>query len=172
MARPRKPTHLKVIEGTTRPDRANPAEPDPARGVPPAPRHLRPAARAAWGRVSKLLDSMGVLTLADGLALERLCDCYADIIEARESFAQTVMIEVVEDGEAREKALAAGGEVRYVTHGKGGPMLRTRPEIAVIADADRRLRGYLADFGLTPAARSKVPSVKGSGKDPLAEYFG
>jgi phage terminase small subunit len=41
----------------------------------------------AWGRLTVLLDGMGVLTVADTLALERLCDIYADILQLRDTIA-------------------------------------------------------------------------------------
>ncbi len=34
-----------------------------------------------------LLDGMGILTIADTLALERLCDIYADILQLRLTIA-------------------------------------------------------------------------------------
>lgn len=38
----------------------------------------------ACGRLTVLLDRMGVLAEADGFALERLCDWYAEIFALRE----------------------------------------------------------------------------------------
>ena len=51
-------------------------------------------------------------------------------------------------------------------------MVRTRPEVAIRADADRRFRAYLVEFGLTPAARSKVKISDQKAKDPRARFFG
>jgi len=50
-------------------------------------------------------------------------------------------------------------------------MVRTRPEVAVIADADRRFKSYLVEFGLSPAARSKVVTPGKPGEGTLDEYF-
>jgi phage terminase small subunit len=41
----------------------------------------------AWGKLTVLLDGMGILTVADTLALERLCDIYADILQLRLTIA-------------------------------------------------------------------------------------
>jgi phage terminase small subunit len=35
-------------------------------------------------------------------------------------------------------------------------MIRARPEVAMIADADRRIMMWMSKFGLTPADRSRV----------------
>ncbi|GCE89674.1 putative phage terminase small subunit [Komagataeibacter diospyri] len=162
MARPRKPTHLKVVTGTAQACRANPKEPKPKRARPMAPTGLSKRAKAVWTKAARLLDGMGVLTTADGLALEGLCEAVADELEARASLARPIVTQV-QDGVAddetpimREIEVAAAGAQTYVTIGKSGPMVRMRPEVAAIADANRRVAMWLAKFGLTPADRSKV----------------
>lgn len=138
MARPRKPTHLKVVAGTEKPCRANKAEPKPRKLRPVSPSHLSDKAKSAWDAVSVILERMGVLTEADGLALEGLCEAYADLTAARDS-------------------LPEDGSLTYETTNKdGGVMIRPRPEVAMIADADRRFAMWLTKFGLTPADRSRV----------------
>ncbi|MDQ1077996.1 phage terminase small subunit P27 family [Pseudoroseomonas cervicalis] len=145
MARPRKPTHLKVVAGTERPSRVNKAEPKPRRKPPAPPSHLSDKAREAWAAVSVLLDRMGVLTEADGMAVEGLCEAYADLYAARE-------------------ALSARGGLTYETVSQTGAVMhRPYPEVSMIADADRRFRMWLASVGLTPADRSKVAG------EPVAE---
>jgi phage terminase small subunit len=43
----------------------------------------------------------------------------------------------------------------------------------MLADADRRFKSYLVEFGLTPAARSKVQIKDDEPKeDQFAEFFG
>jgi hypothetical protein len=51
-------------------------------------------------------------------------------------------------------------------------VIRARPEVALRADADMRLRAYLNDFGLMPAVRSKVQARGTAGSGPLDRYFG
>ena len=65
MARPRKPSHLKVVAGTDQPCRTNKREPKPKRERPSPPAHLSDKAKTAWGAASIILDRMGVLTEAD-----------------------------------------------------------------------------------------------------------
>jgi P27 family predicted phage terminase small subunit len=148
----KKTTQQKRIEGTLRKDRLNPNEPTPAPGIPKAPAHLSARARAAWKVLSERLDAIGVLTQADGLALEGLCEAYADLQQARESLA------------------AHGGRVTYECTTKSGDvMYRSHPEVAMIADADRRVQTWLAKFGLTPADRSRVSAREP--KDPHDELW-
>ena len=168
---PPKPTRLKLVKGTLENTRANPREPKAEPGRPEAPSHLQPRAREAWDYVVPLLDRMGILTEADGMGLERLCELYADILEARASLNREVHVLTPDAGAT--VLVAAAGEITYVTYGKGGPMLRSRPELTLIADADRRFRGYLQDFGLTPSARSRVSTLGQDAEPDSAEkYFG
>ena len=104
--------------------------------------------------MSLLLDGMGVLTTADSLALERLCDIYADILQLRE----TIAIE---------------GRTYTTKTQMGDFLIKANPAVAMLADADRRFKSYLVEFGLTPAARTKVKVDGGEEKeDPLSQFFG
>jgi P27 family predicted phage terminase small subunit len=97
---------------------------------------------------------MGVLTTADALALECLCEAYADLLSARTALAKR------------------GASLSYETKTKeGGVMHRAYPEVAMVSDADRRFVMHLGRFGLTPADRSRV-SAHGGGADenPFAAF--
>ena len=152
MARPRKPTKLKLLKGTAQKCRMNPKEPKPARGIPSPPPHLSDRAKTAWGYVGGLLDRMGIVTEGDALGLEGLCQCYSELVEARE-------------------ALRERGATTYESvNGGGGTMYRAYPEVALVADADRRFRGWLQAFGLTPADRSRVSASEKEDSNPFAEF--
>ena len=76
MANRRKPTALKVMQGTNQPSRSNPAEPEfePTDGLEP-PEWLRDGeAVAAWREWAGLLESQRVLTEADRRALGMMCN--------------------------------------------------------------------------------------------------
>lgn len=171
--RPRKPTHLKLVTGTAQPCRTNKKEPKPNRERPSPPAHLSDKAKTAWGAVSLILDRMGVLTEADGPALEGLCGAYADLVAARHSLSLPMILRYKDlNGQEIVSEASEAGERYYWTFGKGGPMRRARPEVADIADADRRFAMWLSKFGLTPADRSRV-SGEGAGeadKDPWAGF--
>lgn len=84
MARPRKPTSLKVVAGTQRADRANGAEPDAMllNDLEP-PQHLDAAAAEVWRELAPRLRQSQVLTVLDTVALEMLCNSVADMRQVR-----------------------------------------------------------------------------------------
>ena len=150
-----KPTALKLISGNAGKRKINKTKPKPKRVIPSCPAHLEDSGKVAWGRLTVLLDRMGVLTEADSAALERLCDCYTDILECRELIKQ--------DGRTY-KTLTAQGDT----------LIKGNPAVTQLRAADAQFKSYLIEFGLTPAARSKVHATPDDDKkaDPLAEFFG
>ena len=162
-----KPTVLKLVTGNPGKRAINKREPKPRREIPSCPAHLSDSAKVAWGRLCVILDRMGVLTEADSLALERLCDCYTEILECREIVAR--------DGRTYSsittKTTSEEGEETTTEEVKS--LLKANPAVAMLADADRRFKSYLVEFGLTPAARTKVKTEPDGDekKDPLGKYF-
>lgn len=148
------PTELKLVRGNPGKRPINKKEPLPAKRIPSTPAHLTDEGQVAWGRLTVLLDRMGVLTEADGFALERLCDCYSEILALRE-------------------LVDANGRTYETTSTQGELVIKANPAVAMLADADRRFKSYLVEFGLTPAARSKV-QIKDDDdqEDQFAEFFG
>lgn len=157
-----KPTHLKVVSGNPGKRALNKREPKPQKVIPSCPEHLSTESKVAWGRLVTMLDRMGVLTEADALALERLCDCYAEILDCRRLIER--------DGRTYSSVSTGKKE-----GDEPAVLVKANPAVAMLADADRRFKGYLVEFGLTPAARSKVEVKGGDGdkqEDPLQEFFG
>jgi len=76
MPNPRRPDELKVITGTFRRDRADPAG-APHFGklteFPPAPQHLNADGAAMWRELLAELGTPGVIQASDVYALEQLC---------------------------------------------------------------------------------------------------
>lgn len=158
MSKGRKPTpsHLKVVAGTNRADRENKNEPKPRHAKPEAPAHMSARGREAWDYVVMVLDRMGVLTEADALAVELMCEARADWLSARSAIA------------------AAGGETyESINEQTGAVLIKAHPAVAMRNDASRRLQSLLAEFGMTPSSRSRVSAAEGAGEaDPAAEFFG
>jgi len=148
-----KPTHLKVVTGNPGKRKINDKEPTPAREIPSPPEHLSDWGKVAWGKLTVLLDGMGILTVADTLALERLCDLYATILRLR----QQIDIE---------------GNTYTTKTQMGDFLIKGHPAVGQLADVDRRFKSYLVEFGLTPAARTKVKVDGGEEEDPLSQFFG
>lgn len=73
----RKPTapHLKVLQGTSRPDREVPDAPeyDLIEDFPAAPIHLNPDGADMWNRLGPQLVAARVLQVVDLFSLEQLC---------------------------------------------------------------------------------------------------
>ena len=150
--RKKKPSHLKLIEGTDRKDRANPNEPKPARKIPPAPSWLDGVGKRAYQDLARTLDKIGVMTEADGFALAMVADAYSQYREAHDGIKTSGLT--------------------YTSLGKeGNEMKRQNPEVGIASDAWRRVMSGLAVFGLTPADRTKVTSALGNNEDPLEEFF-
>ncbi len=166
-----KPSHLKLVQGNPGKRPINASEPHPARARPSAPAHLSEKARETWGYVTGILDRMGILTEADAIGVEMLCEAYADKLAAQAALAlPIVMTRIGKDGAEREYTVAAAGAKTYLGFGKDGVMVRQRPEVAMISDADRRLRAWLAEFGMTASARTRV-KVNGEEKPDEADRF-
>lgn len=100
------------------------------------------------------LDEMGVLTYADAWAIEQLAENYAEILEWRK---------IIDDDGRIVTITMTSGEERDVVN----------PACIALADAEKRFRAMLCEFGLTPSARSRVnakPQEKPN-RDPAAKYF-
>lgn len=80
MGAPRKPTHLKQVQGTAsqHPERINHNEPVPARGIGEAPQTLMEHEREIWDEVVGM-SYPGVLGEADRMALEMMCRLIAEM---------------------------------------------------------------------------------------------
>ena len=145
---PPKPTHLKLLEGDLGRQPVHVRTPKPRRGVPRCPGHLSACAKCLWRALGRELDRMGVITMADGVALEMLCDAYAQYRDARD-------------------VVAIDGLTYKSTTKRGGVIVRARPEVAIAADAWRRTSSMLTAFGLSPASRAKLGVAGADGVDPM-----
>ena len=143
--RKRTPDLLKVIAGTDQKCRMNEDAPAPNRGVVVAPELLSARAADLFSQLSGILDGMGIASPDDVHALTML----AQRIEQFETLSA-----VIED--------------EGYTYKTDGGMWKARPEVAMRSDAMRHAQSLLAEFGLTPAARSKVSAGKAATVNPFA----
>lgn len=148
-----KPTALKLVTGNPGRRPLNKKEPKPKRVIPSPPEHMSARAMAAWGALSTRLDRLGLLTELDALALEQLCENYGEILELRAD-------------------IVANGRFQTVTTQSGDAMERVRPAATLLSDAERRFRAMMAEFGLTPSARSRVTPTTDDDRshDPASAY--
>ena len=140
-----KPTVLKLAEGNPGKRRLNDREPKPSEVMPRCPAHLDKIARREWKRLSDILNRMRVLTEADYLALGNLCLAYSTLIQAQEKLNQTGLL---------------------IKTGSG--YVQQSPLISIITANTQIINRLCQEFGLTPAARTRVQTVEAApGIDPL-----
>jgi len=124
---------------------------EPPKGRPAPPKRLKGDALAEWTRMCDRLELARTLSLVDDAVLYRYCQLHAR-------------------AERLERQIAALKSAFYVDH-MGNE--RVHPAFAQLRAHDQALRGYLVEFGLTPAARSRVkPADAPADKDPFAEFSG
>jgi P27 family predicted phage terminase small subunit len=106
----------------------------------------------AWGNLSAKLDRMGLLTELDDYALERVCETIAEIVELKQDIARH-------------------GRTTKIVRSKK-TMERPRPQLALLDRADKRLRAWMSEFGLTPSARGRINHTElDPNADPAEAYF-
>ena len=134
MGRTAKPTALKAIEGNRGKRAAADKEPefDLLSDLDP-PSHLAERSAVVWRELAWMLRKAHVLTVADKIAFEMLCDAIADYRFVREKRG---------DG--------------FITHSpKTGAEMLDQLLVAQQMLA-KRAEGFLAKFGMDPASRTKV----------------
>lgn len=139
MARPRKPTAIKKLQGTLQKCRTNNDEPQPAtklKQVAP-PSHLSKVAKDAWEfAISQCPD--GVLTSLDFAIFEMWCDTYARILDTEAILKEE------------------GNYVRNPDTGISYP----HPALKQLEGLKYTLKYHATELGFTPASRSKVHVIK------------
>lgn len=145
------PTAIKELQGTLQPCRANKNEPQPTITAPMAPEWMPDAIKAVYNELALHFADLRIMSTADGKALELLADAYHEWKTAR-------------------AFIYANGET-YETETATGRIIRVYPQVNIAADAYKRLRAMLIEFGATPAARSKVEVIKTPHKTSLDELI-
>src|SRR5262245_61164630 len=129
----RKPTPIKVLHGTARPDRTNPNEPhysSPTSLEPPA--WLDAEASGHWRLLAGKLAEAGVLTEVDAPLLAAACERWSVYTRAAARLRRNLTV--------RSRA---NGAV-------------SRPELAIARGALADYLGLMREFGVGPASRGKV----------------
>lgn len=106
-------------------------------------KRCRKVAGAAWKKLVGTLDAHGLLTQIDWIAVEDACVCYAQLQMANRNIARRGLTITTEHGEVRNAAVTAAAQFRTA------------------------LKNYIANLGLSPAARVGLVSAwdKGAGTD-------
>ncbi len=109
--------------------RATPRKPR----APRCPSFLGPVAKAEWRRLAGDLVSRGLLTNLDRAAFAIYCQAWEHVVQSQELVARHGLVSEAEDGSC-------------------GPS----PYFAVLSAATETLTRIAAEFGMTPASRSRI----------------
>lgn len=165
---PKKPTALKLLQGTFRQDRVANHEAKPEVEIPPVPSHLSDEAKVEWGRVSQELATLGLLTRIDRAALAAYCECWSDWVDASRKC-------VGPDGKDR-KVIVTGERLKYdkdghVTERSGGNPIEN-PYFSIKKRSAELMHKFLVEFGMTPAARTRINAVPSGDEKPHSRWAG
>ncbi len=148
---PKTPSYLQLVRGNPSKRPINKNEPKPPSGVPPTPKHLSKQGKYWFKRMADELDEIGVLSQLDAKALELLVEAYVEYRHHCE----------VLDKEG----------YTYKNQTESGLMIKTHPATIMKADVWKRIRAMLSEFGMTPAARTKVNAKSPEQDDPLEAFL-
>lgn len=157
---PKTPTHLRLVRGNPSKRPINKNEPQPPKGVPPVPKHFDKQGKYWFKRMAEELDAIGVISQLDARALELLVEAYTEYRHHCETLdREGYTYAVYSDADADE------GKEREIR------MIKPHPAAMMKADAWKRLRAMLAEFGMTPSSRSKVSKDKPDDDDLLSQFL-
>ena len=134
----KKPTKLKLLEGTARADRRLKNEVDPPVGMPESPAHVTGTARAEWDRMSQYLFNLGLLSECDMAALAAYCVAYGRWADAESMLNQSPSL---------------------IVETQQGNIIQS-PLVGVANTAMKLMLKSATEFGMTPAARTRVAVQK------------
>ena len=152
----RKPTseHLKIVKGTQRKSRVNHDAPVADIDSPRPPSWLSREAVEHFGVLRTRIETLGIASRTDTELLAVAAERIAEI-------------------EACDGLIKEHGRLIETVGGGGNKMIRGNPAVGQRNEAMRHLQALLAEFGLTPAARSKVISLKKKENvNPFAAFNG
>ena len=128
-----KPTSLEIAERRPGHRAINRNEPKARNIAPKCPDHLDDRAKKEWRRMVPILQRMKVLTEADGYSLANLCQTYSTLVTAQEKLSEAGILYKAPSG--------------YIMQS---------PLLAVVNQCIETITRLSREFGLTPAARSRI----------------
>ena|ERR1041385_374204 len=158
----RKPTAMKVIEGTFRQDRANPNEPEakPLKFPCPPSMELNEFGMKEWERSTRVLIDLNVLTEGDVSALTAMCHQFGEFVYCDKEIKEKTYLK-----EPKEYILDMDPNQRI-------EYMRTKylvgKELKKLRKEHLEAYSKLAQqFGLTPVSRARVSAQKKQENNPL-----
>jgi P27 family predicted phage terminase small subunit len=139
---------LKALAGTDQPCRILPDEPLPELASPNAPTWLHREAKREWRRIVPELEALGLLTNLDRSALAGYCQSYARWYEAEVAIRRDGMIMTTATGYQQQT-----------------------PAVGIARQALSDMRAFASEFGLSPAARTRISVKPAEGAKDATEDF-
>ena len=136
------PTALKKLQGNPGRRPLNKDEPKPETLLPEAPAHLSEEALKEWHRAGGFLLNLGLISDLDLAAFAAYCTAYGRWVEAEQSLKDFGVM---------------------LKSPNGFPI--QSPYLAVANRAMEQMRSLLADFGMSPASRTRVSAVAAEPED-------
>lgn len=121
-------------------------------GLPACPDDLSPVARRVWDTDGPMLVRNGVMTEADARAFAGLCVAEALFLRIAPAVDEMPLVQ--------ETTSVDGAGVEHVER-------KTDPGFKAVIELLKERRAQHAQFGMTPASRSKVASARGREEDPI-----
>lgn len=149
-----KPDHLKLVSGTLRPDRVNAAAPKPSEDLPASPDWLSGRAATIFDDLVSIIGPMGIGSSTDTAMLAILASRLEEV---------EICTAIIEDG-----GRTFVSNVSYDDEGRmESQQIKGHPVVAQRSEAMRHAQSLLAEFGLSPAARSKVSANRKDEENPF-----
>ena len=124
---------IKRAEGNPGKRPLNRYEPQPRLTPPKCPAHLDEHAKREWKRIIPILRRMKVLAEADWMALANLCQTWSTLVKAQEKLT----------------------EMGILYKSPSGYVMQS-PLLAIVNQCVDTITKLSREFGLTPAARSRI----------------
>lgn len=165
--------------GTVATSRSSADAPDPPAGRPARPSGLRGRALAEWNRMIDRLEAAKTLSTVDDAALYQYCCLFAETEGIQASRRQTAalvtrlvatidrLVAVAADHDPKAAIIDAAAAIAQIVKLKQLDVKHTTQ----LRQGHMAVRQYLVEFGMTPAARSrvKVPDTPAP-VDPMEEF--
>jgi P27 family predicted phage terminase small subunit len=113
---------------------------------PTCPAHLSPTAKAEWKRLAQDLNAIGLLTRIDRTVLAGYCQAYGRWVEAERKLRETPTILKTPAGYVQQS-----------------------PWLSISNKQMELMARYMAELGLTPSSRSRLPVTVPTGRPKLWE---
>jgi P27 family predicted phage terminase small subunit len=138
-------------------------EPTPPLGPPDMPPDLPELAKKEWKSIVPQLEQLGLLSRIDGKALAGYCHAYARWAQAEQRIEKFGI--VIEEPVLWKNLAGKPFTVGY-RHKKN-------PACNISEAALKTMKSFLIEFGMTPAARSRLRVEKPAGeeKDPFEKFL-